>query len=92
MVLDQYGGQCACCGLAEPLFLTVDHINNDGAAHRRKIGPHGIYKWLIQNRFPNGFQLLCFNCNCGRARNGGVCPHHLIDDGPQAGPSQVATA
>lgn len=21
------------------------------------------------------YQLLCFNCNCGRHRNGGVCPH-----------------
>jgi hypothetical protein len=19
--------------------------------------------------------VLCYNCNCGRARNGGVCPH-----------------
>ena len=23
----------------------------------------------------DGYQLLCANCNQGRARNGGVCPH-----------------
>jgi hypothetical protein len=20
--------------------------------------------------------VLCWNCNCGRAKNGGICPHH----------------
>ena len=24
---------------------------------------------------PDTIQILCFNCNCGRARNGGICPH-----------------
>lgn len=27
---DQYGAICACCGETEILFLTFDHINNDG--------------------------------------------------------------
>ena len=32
-----YGGPfCACCGETIPDFLTIDHINNDGAAHRKK--------------------------------------------------------
>jgi len=33
-----YGGaKCACCGETIPDFLTIDHINNDGADHRRKV-------------------------------------------------------
>ena len=34
-----------------------------------------IYIWLKNNNFPEGFQVLCFNCNCGKARNKGICPH-----------------
>lgn len=33
-VLAGYGGKCICCGETHPAFLTVDHINNDGAEHR----------------------------------------------------------
>lgn len=77
-----YGGyRCACCGETEPAFLTIDHMNNDGAKHRREVvglgrgGGKKIYTWLIANRFPTGYQILCMNCNWGKARNGGICPH-----------------
>jgi len=77
-----YGGYiCACCGETQPKFLSLDHINNDGAEHRRQVagmnagGGKKIYSWLIANNFPPGFQILCMNCNWGKARNGGVCPH-----------------
>src|SRR5215831_5285773 len=43
-----YGGyRCACCGVDEPMFLTIDHLNNDGTSHRRQIGFGGtmIYTW-----------------------------------------------
>jgi hypothetical protein len=57
----------------------MDHINNDGAQHRRPSGgrmkAEKLWKWLIDNNFPEGFQILCWNCNCGKHRNGGVCPH-----------------
>lgn len=76
IVLGHYGRECACCGEQNELFLTIDHINNDGAKMRKE---HGVsltlYRWLIKNGFPEGFRTLCYNCNCGRARNGGVCPH-----------------
>jgi hypothetical protein len=75
-----YGGyKCACCGETEPMFLTIDHKNNDGAKHRKKIGSLGgarFYKWLRDHNYPSGFQVLCMNCNQGRHRNGGVCPHN----------------
>jgi hypothetical protein len=71
-----YGGfQCACCGETTEAFLSIDHMNNDGAEHRRIVPHRKIYKWLARNGYPEGFQILCMNCNFGKARNGGVCPH-----------------
>lgn len=75
-VIALYGGKCACphCNENRLGFLTIDHPNNDGAKHRRE-GGDKMYRWLRRNGFPDGFRVLCFNCNCGRAFNGGVCPH-----------------
>lgn len=75
-----YGGYtCACCGETERLFLTLDHINNDGSAFRKSHNflHHGarFYKWLKANGYPPGYQVLCSNCNHGKHRNNGVCPH-----------------
>jgi hypothetical protein len=78
-----YGGRCACCGESNPLFLTIDHIDNDGAEHRRKLGVgrqsgSAVMMDLYKRKWPQeGFRLLCFNCNCGRQRNGGICPHEM---------------
>lgn len=79
-ILSAYGGKCNCCGESQPLFLEVDHSKNDGFEHRSKIGRGSkpFYGWLKRNSFPkNGFQLLCANCNQGKHRNGGICPHKL---------------
>lgn len=79
-----YGGyKCACCGETEPKFLSLDHIENDGASHRRELGYDGNGKgassatlsWMRKNNYPSGIQVLCMNCNFGKARNGGICPH-----------------
>lgn len=77
---EAYGGaHCACCGEKELMFLTIDHVNNDGAEHRRSLGwkrgGRSMGAWLRANGFPPGFQVLCINCNFGKHRNGGVCPH-----------------
>ncbi len=76
---DHYGRECACCGETEPLFLTLDHVENNGADHRREIGKDGnaLTRWLIANDFPDGFQTLCRNCNWGKFANGGTCPHQV---------------
>lgn len=71
--------KCACCGESEPMFLSIDHVENNGA-EMRKSGIHSrggtqFYQWLRKNKFPDGFQVLCMNCNVGKHRNGGVCPH-----------------
>jgi len=76
-VIEAYGARCACCGLDDYPFLSIDHINNDGASHRRKLGLHAgkIYPWLKKHGYPDGFQVLCFNCNLAKAHHGGECPH-----------------
>lgn len=73
-----YGGfVCACCGETEPKFLCLDHVENDGARHRKEMGGGGdrILRWLKRNGFPRGFRVVCANCNQGKQLNGGVCPH-----------------
>ena len=78
---EHYGGnppKCACCGETMLQFLTIDHIEGKGAEHRRKIGTPHIYGWLVKNDFPEGFQVLCWNCNWGRRVNNGVCPHKTL--------------
>jgi len=82
---------CACCGETELVFLTIDHINNDGADHRRaigmrqgryepkesaNIGGNGFAYWLKKNDWPTGFQILCFNCNWAKSHGG--CPHNTL--------------
>ena len=78
-IQSRYGGECACCGEKEPLFLTIDHIYNDGAKHRSQLGSTTsaqLYNWLRRNGFPKDrYQLLCMNCNWGKGMNNGVCPH-----------------
>jgi|SRR3990170_2753454 len=78
MCFDHYGRQCACCGETELLFLTFDHINGGGRRHSLKVGY--IPRWLVSQGFPDGFQVLCMNCNLGRSINGGVCPHQEKDN------------
>lgn len=73
--LDAYGRECACCGESTEVFLCIDHVNDDGNAHRREIGVGGssLYRWLEQQDYPEGFQVLC--CNCNYAKSVGGCPH-----------------
>lgn len=74
--LSAYGNRCRCCGETEPRFLTIDHKNGGGNKHRKEIGNGvSLHRWLKKNNYPKGFQCLCFQCNCGRAVNGGICPH-----------------
>lgn len=83
-ILEGYGGTCACCGETTPQFLAIDHIHNDGAAHRASLSmgrkspdPMGFYRWLRDQGFPRDrFQLLCHNCNGAKAWYG-ACPHSV---------------
>ena len=78
-VYSHYGSSCACCGEKEKKFLTIDHKENDGAEHRRKInrGGSSTLLWLKKNGYPSGFQILCWNCNSAKGIYG-KCPHSLL--------------
>lgn len=83
-VIEGYGGKCNClgCNIDAIEFLTIDHINNDGAKDRRQNGNKSggkLYRWLIKNNFPkDNYQLLCYNCNCAKGFFG-YCPHNKPD-------------
>ena len=70
---------CACCGEDEFYFLSLDHINGGGHKHRRLLGKDGInfYAWIKKIGYPEGYQILCMNCNWGKRMNpnGEICPH-----------------
>jgi hypothetical protein len=80
IAVDKYGGRCACCGEDRIEFLVIDHINGRGGEHRRKIKQNVISIWLKRNDYPEGFRILCYNCNCSLAFNG-YCPHSDIKPG-----------
>jgi hypothetical protein len=89
LAYDHYGRRCKCCGETERAFLSLDHMNNDGAEQRRKItGRTGrnvgsnwrfymVRKAIKTGAWPEDIQTMCFNCNHGREINGGICPHQL---------------
>lgn len=79
--------KCSCpgCNVTEFEFLTFDHINNNGAEFRKSLGGKSsgggvssvdVVLWLKKNNYPEGIQVLCWNCNSNSARQRGKpCPH-----------------
>jgi|SRR5271157_986637 len=53
------------CAVTDLDMLSLDHINNDGAEHRRKVGKNKtgekMYRLVKQEGFPESFQTLCMN-------------------------------
>ena len=82
-VIDVYGGRCECCGETLLEFLTIDHINNNGAEHRARVGKgRGVYKDIKAQGYPEGqYRVLCFNCNISRGFYG-YCPHRPEEYNP----------
>lgn len=56
--------KCAHCGIIDIDVLCIDHIDNNGCAHRKQpdVG-YNFYNWLVRNNYPEGYQTLCYNCN-----------------------------
>lgn len=73
--------KCACCDVRGLVFLTLDHVNGDGAKDRKVMGTagagHNFYRWLIKNNFPRQMQVLCWNCNSAKHILG-ACPHGTL--------------
>jgi hypothetical protein len=57
LIFNHYGWFCACCGSTEN--LTIDHVNRDGAQHRRELSRKlTLYRWDYRQGFPAEFQTL----------------------------------
>lgn len=61
---------CLYCGYSDLDALVLDHINDDGAAHRKLLGISSrgsagmnTYEALKREGYPDGLQVLCANCN-----------------------------
>lgn len=81
-LIEGYGGKCECCKESEYMFLTIDHINNDGAKERKEFSNDmgKFYRKLIESNYPkDNYRLLCYNCNCCRSSYG-KCYHQLINE------------
>jgi len=55
--------KCNDCGVDYIEFLEIDHINNNGREHKRNENITNMYQYLKRNNYPNGYQVLCSNCN-----------------------------
>lgn len=52
---------CLWCKIGDLRVLELDHINDDGKLDRSIHGD--IVRWVTRNNFPEGYQVLCRNCN-----------------------------
>jgi hypothetical protein len=53
--------RCNCCHENYYEGLALDHIHAGGKKHREQVGNY--WSWFIKNDYPEGFQVLCHNCN-----------------------------
>lgn len=56
-------------GCTDIRCLSIDHINGHGRQHRRTLrtsaevdGGTAFYSWLKTRGYPDGYQVLCTNC------------------------------
>jgi hypothetical protein len=78
---------CRCCGLNSNIeFLALDHIAGrkemDSEPELVKLGYSSemtglnLLRWIKRNDFPDGFQVLCHNCNFAKGQSkDNKCPH-----------------
>ncbi len=69
---------CACCKYDDIRFLTLDHI--DGRKHlpkkEQKLKSFGLWSHIKKIGLPEGYQILCFNCNIAKSTSK-FCPHEI---------------
>lgn len=80
--LDHYGGACSCCEETAFEFLAIDHIDGGGNKHRKEVsngnGGYAFYLFLRREGWPEGFRVLCHNCNQAIGLYG-HCPHQRLE-------------
>ena len=71
-VFEMYGRECRCYGENLQGLLTLEHKDGNPRNGRAQ-----NLEWVraFKENNPDHWEILCWNCNCGRKDNGGVCPH-----------------
>jgi hypothetical protein len=79
-VLTYYGkGKLACvrCGFDDIRALSLDHINGRAPGeewhNKNRSGQH-LYRFLMNNVYPDGYQTLCMNCQWIKREENGELP------------------
>lgn len=76
-LIKKYGGKCVCCGEIRKEFLALNHINGGGRKEKKRIGQRKMYQNMLENKYPNKYNILCHNCNQALGFYG-YCPHKKI--------------
>jgi hypothetical protein len=79
---------CNCCGENfHTDFLAIDHVLGRkemesipelvSIGYSSKLEGENLMRWIMKNNFPEGFKILCHNCNMakGMKKNNYTCPH-----------------
>jgi len=62
-VMAKLGGVCTECGKDDIDILTVHHVNNNGAEHRRTLNSGRYYVALLKADKWDDLECRCFSCN-----------------------------
>ena len=71
---------CRCCGESSYIeFLTIEHIEGRKNLPKKeqKLKGEKLNLWLKKNGYPDGFEVLCWNCNLSKG-SFGQCPHEEL--------------
>ena len=59
--------------------IIIEMTRRDGSTylipHTKRRSTSQLWRAAIKEYRPDRYQILCFNCNFGRAKNNGICPH-----------------
>lgn len=61
-IFSLYGIKCCLCEFEDRRALTLDHINNNGAEERKRLGEYGVYRRAVSEYRPDEYRILCMNC------------------------------
>ncbi len=76
-VIEVYGGKCERCQETRWEFLSIDHIAGGGKEERQLHGDgDNLLRYLRKHEYPDGYRVLCYNCNNSLAKYG-YCPPNI---------------
>ena len=80
IVLQHYSNgdiKCNHCGFTDERALTIDHINGGGQKHKKILKGVALSRWLVKQKFPVGYQVLCMNCQRIKVHENNELPYYI---------------